>query len=253
MTGSLNSYAKHRKAANLAGGSLQAVQKAIASGRISVKREGESYLVDFEAADAEWAANTHPTQGREEKQPPKPESQKSDAKPEPKADPAAPAAGFNKARTAKMAYQAAAEELKYKQRLANAARSEEQLRDSTERVEEQEEFDLVAILQGHLRRLKVISVLAEMEGDYSTAVKAIAESTQTALNTWDLLAPKRSEAEGQEGKPSGGSSSRDIEIPKPDSPDSSSTSLSPASTDSTFPVPASKGSVGPSAPGSRSH
>jgi hypothetical protein len=239
MTGSLNAYAKHRKSAGLIGGTLQGVQKAVASGRITVTRQGANYVVDFDRADAEWASNTHPTQGREEKRPPRPEETKagnsetkagnSETKPDPSA-----ASKFSTARTAKMAYDAATSELKYKQRLAAAARSEELLRESKQRAEEQKDFDLAEILQGHLKRLREISILAEVEGDYSTAVKAIAESTQTALNTWDLLAPKKSEAEAHEATQSGGSSSREIEIPEPGSPGSSNMNLCPASTDSTL-------------------
>ena len=48
---SLRAYAKHR------GVSLRAVQKAIASGRISKREDGR---LDAEAADANWARNTAP-------------------------------------------------------------------------------------------------------------------------------------------------------------------------------------------------
>src|ERR1700689_200867 len=48
---SLRAYARHR------GVSLRAVQKAIASGRISARADG---LLDAAAADANWARNTAP-------------------------------------------------------------------------------------------------------------------------------------------------------------------------------------------------
>ncbi|MBN1567924.1 MAG: hypothetical protein JXA73_08745 [Acidobacteria bacterium] len=54
MTGSQRAYAKHRRAVGLAGGTLSAVQKAIASGRITKGSDGK---IDFERADREWEEN----------------------------------------------------------------------------------------------------------------------------------------------------------------------------------------------------
>ncbi len=51
----LREYARHRKAGGLKGGTLGAVQKAIASGRIQAV-DGK---VDAAAADAAWAASTN--------------------------------------------------------------------------------------------------------------------------------------------------------------------------------------------------
>src|SRR5580692_5302217 len=48
---SLRAYARHR------GVSLRAVQKALASGRISARADGR---LDADAADANWARNTAP-------------------------------------------------------------------------------------------------------------------------------------------------------------------------------------------------
>jgi len=133
MKGSLNAYAKHRKYLGLAGGSLMAVQKAMAAGRIPVSKDAKGgYVVDFAAADAQWAANTHPTQGREtkeESQTPQPAQPKSKAAPADstgiKADPGkgdsaavnASSLKFNIGRAAKMAYEAATAELNYKVRV----------------------------------------------------------------------------------------------------------------------------------------
>lgn len=56
---SLRGYAQHRKARGLPGGTLKAVQKAIADERISVVTlDGRSRIADPDAADREWAANT---------------------------------------------------------------------------------------------------------------------------------------------------------------------------------------------------
>lgn len=52
---SLRAYAAHRKAQNLPGGSLQAVQRAARAGRITIV---DGRIPDPEAADREWAANT---------------------------------------------------------------------------------------------------------------------------------------------------------------------------------------------------
>lgn len=53
--GGLRAYARHREANNLPGQSLQAVQEAIASGRIVKTVDGQ---IDFQLADMMWAANT---------------------------------------------------------------------------------------------------------------------------------------------------------------------------------------------------
>ena len=58
---SLRAYAAHRKGLGLAGGSLQAVQRAIAAGRIRdsvVVVGGVRQIADPEAADREWLSNT---------------------------------------------------------------------------------------------------------------------------------------------------------------------------------------------------
>jgi phage terminase Nu1 subunit (DNA packaging protein) len=56
---SLRAYAKYRKQHGLPGGSLQAVQRAIAHERISfVIADGTKRIPDPEAADREWADNT---------------------------------------------------------------------------------------------------------------------------------------------------------------------------------------------------
>lgn len=57
MDGSLRAYARHRAELRLDGASLAAVQKAIASRRISPPKNGK---LNFEKADREWAANTTP-------------------------------------------------------------------------------------------------------------------------------------------------------------------------------------------------
>jgi hypothetical protein len=48
-------YARYRKAKGLRGGTVRAVQKALASGRIVAGADGR---IDADAADAAWAANT---------------------------------------------------------------------------------------------------------------------------------------------------------------------------------------------------
>jgi hypothetical protein len=56
---SLRAYAQHRKASGLPGGTLKAVQKAIADDRISVVTiDGRTRIADPAVADREWAANT---------------------------------------------------------------------------------------------------------------------------------------------------------------------------------------------------
>jgi phage terminase Nu1 subunit (DNA packaging protein) len=58
---SLRAYAAHRKGLGLPGGSLQAVQRAIAGGRLArsvVDVAGVKRIADPKAADREWAANT---------------------------------------------------------------------------------------------------------------------------------------------------------------------------------------------------
>jgi hypothetical protein len=54
MTGSLRAYAKHRKEKGLIGGSLAAVQKALASNRILKGSDGK---IDFDRADHDWEQN----------------------------------------------------------------------------------------------------------------------------------------------------------------------------------------------------
>ncbi len=48
-------YAEHRKDRGLPGGSLQAVQRALAKGRIHLEPNG---MIDPDRADREWVANT---------------------------------------------------------------------------------------------------------------------------------------------------------------------------------------------------
>jgi hypothetical protein len=131
MQGSLNAYAKHRKFLGLQGGNLMAVQKARDSGRISVVQDANgNYVVDFEKADAQWAANTHPTQGRETKAEQAARSQpggraapadrtgiKADATNGDSAAVNATSQKFSLGRAAKMAYEAATAELNYKVRV----------------------------------------------------------------------------------------------------------------------------------------
>lgn len=60
---SLRAYARHRKELGLPGTSLQAVQRAIAAGRVAdslVVVDGIKRIADPEAADREWHANTDP-------------------------------------------------------------------------------------------------------------------------------------------------------------------------------------------------
>lgn len=54
----LREYARHRAAKGLNGGTLAAVQRAIASGRIAVVMVGQSKKIDAKEADLAWAANT---------------------------------------------------------------------------------------------------------------------------------------------------------------------------------------------------
>jgi hypothetical protein len=60
---SLRAYAARRRAAGLAGGTLRAVQQAIAAGRLSrsVARDakGDPKIADADLADREWAGTTH--------------------------------------------------------------------------------------------------------------------------------------------------------------------------------------------------
>lgn len=55
---SLRAYARHRKDAGLAGGTLRAIQVAIKSGRLS-KALTPDGQISVDAADAEWLATTH--------------------------------------------------------------------------------------------------------------------------------------------------------------------------------------------------
>ncbi len=57
MLGNQTQYAVHRKKLGLPGGSRRAVQKALEAQRIHAEPDGR---IDFEMADAEWAANTDP-------------------------------------------------------------------------------------------------------------------------------------------------------------------------------------------------
>ncbi len=54
MTGSMRAYARHRKEKGLSGGTLTAVQKALAHRRITKGADGK---IDFERADREWEEN----------------------------------------------------------------------------------------------------------------------------------------------------------------------------------------------------
>jgi hypothetical protein len=56
---SLRAYARHREAAELAGGTLNAVQTAIKSGRLSKSVTPDGKIASAAAADAEWQATTH--------------------------------------------------------------------------------------------------------------------------------------------------------------------------------------------------
>lgn len=60
---SLREYARSRETRKLPGGSLRAVQKAIASGRISTVADGKGRAkIDPEVADIQWNSNTDPDQ-----------------------------------------------------------------------------------------------------------------------------------------------------------------------------------------------
>lgn len=63
---SLRAYAKHRRDAGLSGGTLAAVQKALAQRRISILPGGG---IDATLADAEWGANTEPAANAGETKP----------------------------------------------------------------------------------------------------------------------------------------------------------------------------------------
>ncbi len=54
MIGSQAAYARHRKERGLIGGTRRAVQKALASGRITAGSNGQ---IDFERADRDWEQN----------------------------------------------------------------------------------------------------------------------------------------------------------------------------------------------------
>ncbi len=56
---SLRAYARHRKQAGLAGGTLNAVQVAIKSGRLAKSLTADGRIASAAAADAEWSATTH--------------------------------------------------------------------------------------------------------------------------------------------------------------------------------------------------
>jgi len=55
---SLSGYARHRKQHGLSGGTLRAVQKALAAGRITAHPDGR---IDLRRADAQWQRNTSVT------------------------------------------------------------------------------------------------------------------------------------------------------------------------------------------------
>lgn len=127
MTGSLTSYARHRKEHSLPGASLAAAQKAVKTGRITATKDGSSYTVDFAAADAEWAANTHPTRGREKRAVAEDETATKQATPRGCGRDEAGSVGtkYNAARAQKMQYEAANAELEFKRSCTMMARIED--------------------------------------------------------------------------------------------------------------------------------
>jgi len=136
-TGSLSAYARHRKTAHLVGGSLQAVQKAMNAGRINVSKVAGGYVVDFEAADAQWTANTHPSQGKDASDRPARHSSAAPRAPavdqvDADASSNRTASQFNVGRAAKMGYEAGQAELNYRARLGQLVeRSKEESRART--------------------------------------------------------------------------------------------------------------------------
>lgn len=56
---SLRAYARHRKANELAGGTLRAIQVAIKSGRLSKSITADGKIASAAVADREWEATTH--------------------------------------------------------------------------------------------------------------------------------------------------------------------------------------------------
>lgn len=61
----LQAYANHRKSLGLRGQSHVAVLNAINDGRLAapaVHRQGRSWVIDAEQADAQWAGNTDPSE-----------------------------------------------------------------------------------------------------------------------------------------------------------------------------------------------
>lgn len=56
---SIRAYARHRKAAGLAGGTHRAVQVAIRDGRLSKSITKDGKIADVAGADAEWTSTTH--------------------------------------------------------------------------------------------------------------------------------------------------------------------------------------------------
>lgn len=55
----IRAYARHRKAAGLAGGTHRAVQVAIKEGRLKKSLTPDGKIADVDLADMEWAATTH--------------------------------------------------------------------------------------------------------------------------------------------------------------------------------------------------
>jgi len=116
------------------------------AGRITVSKvEGGGYSVDFEAADAQWEANTHPTQGRDATKEPEHHSKRGPSTQnaaEQKAETAVAnvtAAKFSLGRAAKMAYEAATAELNYKARvgeLVERAKEESRARSLAQEVKD---------------------------------------------------------------------------------------------------------------------
>lgn len=54
---SLRAYARHRQAAGLVGGTLHAVQEAVAAGRVKTTKDCK--IADARVADVEWEASTY--------------------------------------------------------------------------------------------------------------------------------------------------------------------------------------------------
>jgi len=126
MRGSLRAYARHRAEVGLEGQSLPSVQKAIAAKRISKGADG---LIDFAAADRDWARNTAQRPSvRPSQKPAEPAAQLPDATPEPvAANPGADgnAAGYAAARALREGYLAGLAKLQYEERLGKLIEADE--------------------------------------------------------------------------------------------------------------------------------